>query len=48
MEHSRGAFRIACDIQIVGTQGPGRPKMVWKKLTENTVIGTLADQASRL
>ena len=26
----------------------GRPEMLWKKLTENTVIGTSGDLASRL
>ena len=34
MEHSSGAVRIACDIQVDGRWGPGRPKMKWKKLTE--------------
>ena len=34
VERSRGAIRTACDIQIVGRQGPGRPKLTWKKLTE--------------
>ena len=26
--------RIACDIQIDGRRGAGRPKLTWKKLTE--------------
>ena len=34
MEHSSSAIRTACDIQIVGRRGPGRPKLTWKKLTE--------------
>ena len=34
MEHSSGAIRTACDIQIDGRQGAGRPKLTWKKLTE--------------
>ena len=31
---SSGAIRTACDIQIDGRQGVGRPKLMWKKLTE--------------
>ena len=34
VERSSGAIRKACDIQIVGRQGAGRPKLTWKKLTE--------------
>ena len=34
MEHPSGAIRTACDIQIDGRQGAGRPKITWKKLTE--------------
>ena len=34
MERSSGAIRTACDIQIEGKQGSGRPKLTWKKLTE--------------
>ena len=34
MERSSGAIRTACDIQIEGRQGAGRPKLTWKKLTE--------------
>ena len=34
MEHSSGAIRTACDIQIVGRRGTGRPKLTWKKLKE--------------
>ena len=34
MEHSSGAVRTACDIQIDGWQGAGRPKLTKKKLTE--------------
>ena len=33
-ERSSGAIRTACDIQIVGRWGAGRPKLTWKKLTE--------------
>ena len=29
-----GAIRTACDIQIDGRRGAGRPKLTWKKLTE--------------
>ena len=29
-----GAIRTACDIQIDGKRGAGRPKLTWKKLTE--------------
>ena len=34
VESSSGAIRIACDIQIDGRCGAGRPKLTWKKLTE--------------
>ena len=34
VERSSGAVRTACDIQIEGRQGAGRPKLTWKKLTE--------------
>ena len=35
VECSSGAVRTACDIQIEGRRGAGRPKLTWKKLTEN-------------
>ena len=34
VELSSGAIRTACDIQIDGRRGAGRPKLTWKKLTE--------------
>ena len=34
VEPSSGAVRTACDIQIEGRRGAGRPKLTWKKLTE--------------
>ena len=34
MECSNGAIKTACDIQVDGKHGPGRPKMTWKQLTE--------------
>ena len=34
VERSSGAVRTACDIQIEGRRGAGRPKLTWKKLTE--------------
>ena len=34
VEHSSGAVRTACGIQIDGRWGAGRPKLTWKKLTE--------------
>ena len=36
LEHSSGAVRTACDIQIDGRWGSGRPKLnvTWKKLME--------------
>ena len=34
VERSSGAVRTACDIQIDGRQGAGRPKLIWKKLTD--------------
>ena len=33
-EHSSGAVRTACDVQIDGMWGAGRPKLTWKKLRE--------------
>ena len=35
VERSCGAVRTACNIQIDGRWGAGRPKLAWKKLTEN-------------
>ena len=34
MENSNGAVKTAFDIQVNGKRGPGRPKMIWKQLTE--------------
>ena len=34
VERSSGAVRTACDIQIDGRRGAGRPKLTWKKLRE--------------
>ena len=34
VERSSGAVRTACDIQIEGRCGAGRPKRTWKKLME--------------
>ena len=34
MKRSSGAVRTACDIQIDGRPGVGRPKLTWKKLLE--------------
>ena len=34
VERSSGAIKTACDIQIEGRRGAGRPKLTWKKLTE--------------
>ena len=34
VERSSGAVRTACDIQIDGRLGAGRPKLTGKKLTE--------------
>ena len=33
-ERSSAAVRTACDIQIEGRRGAGRPKITWKILTE--------------
>ena len=33
-EHSNGAVKTACDIQVDGKCGPARTKMTWKQLTE--------------
>ena len=34
MQRSSGEVRTACDIQIDGKLGAGRPKLTWKKQTE--------------
>ena len=34
MECSSGAVRTACNIQVEGRQGAGRPKLKWKKLAD--------------
>ena len=34
MERSSGAVKTAFHIQVEGKHGPGRPKMIWKQLTE--------------
>ena len=34
MKRSNGANRTACDVQIDGRRGAGRPKLTWKKLME--------------
>lgn len=34
VERSSGAVKAACNIQVAGARGPGRPKMTWKELTE--------------
>ena len=34
VEPSSGAVKTACDIQIDGRWGAGKPKLTWKKLTE--------------
>ena len=34
VDRSCGAIRTACDIQIDGRWGAGRPKLTWKRLSE--------------
>ena len=34
VEYSNGAIKTAFDLQADGKCGPGRPKMIWKQLTE--------------
>ena len=36
LERSNGAVRSACDIQVDGKGGPGRPNMTWKQLREGS------------
>ena len=36
VERSNGAVKTAFDIQVDVKRGPGRPKMIWKQLTERT------------
>ena len=38
VERSNGTIRAACDIQIEGRRGAGRPKLTWKKLSEKTAV----------
>ena len=40
VEHSSSAVRTACDIQIEGRRGAGRPKLTWKKLMKTAVSGS--------
>ena len=35
VDYSLSAVRTACDIQVDGRRGPGRPKLTWKKLTKS-------------
>ena len=35
VEHSNGAVKTAFDLQVDRNNGPGRPKMTWKQLTES-------------
>ena len=44
MEHSSGAIRAACDMQINGRRGAGRPKLTWKKLTREWKLTTVDTQ----
>ena len=44
VEHSSGAVRTACDIQVDGRQEPGIPKLTWKKLTDEWKKGAPGDQ----
>ena len=37
VERSNDAVKSACDIQVDGKRGPGRPKMTWKQLTEGSL-----------
>ena len=34
------AVKSACDIQVDGKHGPGRPKVIWKQLTEGSQSGS--------
>ena len=36
VEPSNSAVKTACDIQVDGKRGHGRPKMTWKQLTEGS------------
>ena len=47
VERSSGAVRTACDIQIDGRRGAGRPKLAWKKLTEKDCQLTTVDPQER-
>ena len=38
VERSSGPIRTACDIQIDGRRGAGRPKLIWKKLMEKDCL----------
>ena len=38
MERSSGAVRKACDVQVDGRWGPGRPKLTWNELKKTTAV----------
>ena len=38
VEDSSGAVRKACDIQIDGRRGAGRPKLTWKTMAEKDCL----------
>ena len=40
VERSNDAVKTAFDIQVNGKRGPGRPKMIWKQLTEIAESGS--------
>ena len=44
VERSSGAVRTACDIQMDGLQGAGRPKLTWKKLMEKDCLSGSSQQ----
>ena len=48
VEHSNGAVKTACGIQVDGKHGPGRPKVTWKQLTERDLqrVEALGNQPS--
>ena len=37
VECSNGAIKTAFDIQVNGKRGPGKPKTIWKQLTERDI-----------
>ena len=47
VERSNGAVKAACNIQVAGARGPGRPRLTWKELTERDCRESAVDPQER-